>query len=92
VPNTESAKKRVRQSVKRQALNQWRKRRVKNQVKSFLDALQSKDVSAAEAELRKVASVLDKVSSTSTMHRNTAARRKSRLARRLNALKSAPAA
>lgn len=92
MPNTESAKKRVRQSVKRQALNQWRKRRVKNQVKSFLDALQSKDVSAAEAELRKVASVLDKVSSTSTMHRNTAARRKSRLARRLNALKSAPAA
>jgi len=92
VPNTESAKKRVRQSVKRQALNQWRKRRVKNQVKAFLDAVQNKDVSAAESELRKVASVLDKVSSTSTMHRNTAARRKSRLARRLNALKSAPAA
>lgn len=92
MPNTESAKKRVRQSVKRQALNQWRKRRVKNQVKAFLDAVQNKDVSAAESELRKVASVLDKVSSTSTMHRNTAARRKSRLARRLNALKSAPAA
>lgn len=35
MPNTESAKKRVRQNAKRNALNNWRKRRVKDQVKAF---------------------------------------------------------
>lgn len=91
MPNTESARKRVRQSARRQALNLWRKRRVKTQVKAFLQALQERNIEAAETEYRKVVSVLDKVSSTSTMHKNTAARRKSRLARRLNLLKTAAA-
>ncbi|MAH65528.1 MAG: 30S ribosomal protein S20 [Phycisphaerae bacterium] len=91
VPNTESAKKRVRQSAKRRALNNWRKRRVKNQIKSFLSAVQHKDVGNAESEFRKVCSVLDKVACTPAMHRNTAARRKSRLSRRLRDLKAAAA-
>lgn len=92
MPNTESARKRVRQTARRRALNLWRKRRVKEQVKAFLQAVHDRNVDAAEAEYRKVVSVLDKVSSTSTLHKNTAARRKSRLARRLNALKGAAAA
>ena len=91
VPNTESAKKRVRQNLKRRALNNWRKRRVKTQVKSFLDAVQLKDTNTAESEFRKVCSVLDKVTCSGTIHKNTASRRKSRLARRLNELKSAGA-
>lgn len=91
VPNSESAKKRVRQNIKRRALNNWRKHRVKSQIKSFLGAVQEKDTPAAETEFRKVCSVLDKVASTSTMHKNTASRRKSRLARRLNEMKSAGA-
>ncbi|UCD74174.1 MAG: 30S ribosomal protein S20 [Phycisphaerales bacterium] len=93
MPNTESAKKRVRQTVKRNALNQWRKRRIKEQVKLFLKAVQDQDVKAAEAEYRKTCGILDKVACTSTMHRNTAARRKSRLSRRLVEMKrkAAPA-
>lgn len=87
MPNTESAKKRVRQNAKRRSLNLWRKRRIKNQIKSFLKAVHDHDVSAAETEYRKTCGMLDKVACTSTMHRNTAARRKSRLARHLNALK-----
>jgi small subunit ribosomal protein S20 len=89
VPNTESAKKRVRQNAKRNALNNWRKRKVKEQVKAFLAALQGKDAKAAEAEYRKTVAVLDKVAATSTMHRNTASRQKSRLHRRLKALQGA---
>ncbi|MFZ4466318.1 MAG: 30S ribosomal protein S20 [Phycisphaerales bacterium] len=89
MPNTESAKKRVRQNAKRNALNNWRKRRVKDQIKAFDKAVHDRDAKAAEAELRKVAAVLDKVSSTSTMHRNTAARKKSRLTKRLKALQGA---
>lgn len=91
VPNTESARKRVRQTARRQALNSWRKRKVKTSVKSFLAAIQERNVAGAEEEFRKVVSVLDRVSSTSTMHRNTAARRKSRLARRLNELRAGAA-
>ena len=91
MPNTESAKKRVRQTEKRRALNNWRKRRIKNQVKSFLDAVHGRDLNAAETEFRKTAALLDKISTTSTLHRNTAARKKSRLAARLNALKKASA-
>ncbi len=88
MPNSNSAKKRVRQSAKRNALNQWRKRRIADQVKTFLKAVQDQDVKGAETEYRKTCGILDKISCTSTLHRNTAARRKSRLARRLNTLKA----
>jgi small subunit ribosomal protein S20 len=87
VPNTESAKKRVRQNAKRRSLNLWRKRRIKDQIKTFLKAVHDHDVNAAETEYRKTCGMLDKIACTSTIHRNTAARRKSRLARHLNALK-----
>jgi small subunit ribosomal protein S20 len=92
VPNTESAKKRVRQSAKRRSLNLWRKRQIKDQIKAFLKAVQDHNVETAEQEYRKTCGLLDKIATTSTLHRNTAARRKSRLARRLNALKKPGAA
>ena len=91
MPTTTSAKKRVRQNVKRRALNHWRKRQIKDQVKSFLVALQEQNLEVAESEFRKTCGILDKVACTSTTHRNTVARRKSRLAARLNALKAAKA-
>ena len=83
------AAKRVRQNKKRRALNRWRKDNIKDQVRSFLTAVQARDVATAEAEYRKTCGLLDKISTTSTLHKNTAARRKSRLARRLNELKKA---
>lgn len=88
MPNIESAKKRVRQTKKRNALNNWRKRRIKDQTKTFLKAIVAGDAAAAETEFRKVAGLLDRIACTSTLHKNTASRRKSRLARRLNILKS----
>ncbi|MHC5022817.1 MAG: 30S ribosomal protein S20 [Planctomycetota bacterium] len=87
MPNSPSAEKRVRQNAKRRAINNWRKRRVKTQVRSFLKALQDQDIPTAETEYRKVCGILDKVACTSTLHRNTVARRKSRLNRRLLDLK-----
>ncbi len=91
MPTRSSAKKRVRQSIRSRAINHWRKRRIKDQVKSFLKAIQDHDVKAAETEFRKTCGILDKVACTSTMHRNTAARRKSRLAAHLRALRVAKA-
>ncbi len=86
-----SAKKRVRQNAKRRAVNHWRKKIIKTQVKAFLKALADQNVQVAEAEFRKTCGVLDKIATTSTLHRNAAARSKSRLHRRLKALKTASA-
>ena len=83
-----SAKKRVRQNTKRRAINRSRKSMVKTQIKDFDVALKAGDIKQAEQEFVLVSQKLDKVASTSTMHKNTAARMKSRLARRLNNLKS----
>jgi small subunit ribosomal protein S20 len=87
VPQSRSAKKDVRQNAKRRAVNHWRKRRMKDQSKSFLDAIAAKDVALAETEFKNFCGLVDKISCTSTLHKNTAARRKSRYSRRLLAIK-----
>ena len=72
-------------------INRARKSQVKTQIKHFEAALSSGDVQAASEQYRLVAQKLDQVSATSTMHKKTAARKKSRLARRLNSLKATKA-
>ena len=84
-----SAKKRVRQNIKARARNRYRKELIKNQVKAFNTALTGGDMKKAAAELSKTASRLDKVAAKGTIHKNTAARKRSRLARRLNAIVAA---
>ena len=83
-----SAKKRVKQNLKRRMINRTRKSAVKTQIKHFESALAGGDAKAAAEQFRLVAKRLDRVASTSTMHKKTAARKKSRLAKRLNALKA----
>ena len=83
-----SAKKRVKQNVKRNVTNRVRKSRVKTQIKHLETALSSGDAKAASEQYRLVAKNLDKTAATSTMHKNTAARKKSRLAKQLNNLKA----
>jgi len=88
VPNSVSAKKRVRQNATCRALNRYRKLRIKDQEKSFLRAVQEQNVDQAQTEFRKTCGLLDRTACTSTLHRNTVARRKSRLSRRLKALQA----
>ena len=83
-----SAKKRVRQNEKSRITNRARKSQVKTQIKHFEDALNTGDIAAATEQLRLVTKKLDKTASTSTMHKKTAARKKSRLTKKLNALKT----
>jgi len=61
---------------------------VKTQVKNFEAALDAGQADKAQEQYRLLVKKLDKVASTSTMHKNTASRVKSRMARRLNALKA----
>ena len=86
-----SAKKRIRQNLKRRARNRARKDSVKQQVKAFTSALTQGDFKKAGDELKKVVSRLDKVAVKGTIHKNTAARKRSRLTRRLNAQRAAKA-
>ncbi len=83
-----SAKKRVRQNDKRRTINRARKSQVKTQIKRFETALGAGDLEAAATELKATVKKLDKVAATSTMHKKTAARKKSRLTKKLNALKA----
>jgi len=89
VANSASAKKRIRQNDVRRAQNVSRKSAIRTQIRKFEDAIRAHDLATAESEYRKVTKILDQASSTSTMHKNTAARKKSRLARKLNAAQSA---
>lgn len=81
-----SAKKRIRQNAKRRLRNRWRKDAIREQGKSFLAALAKGDAKTAGTELNKTVAVLDQAAAKHTIHKNTAARRRSRMTRRLNAL------
>lgn len=83
-----SAKKRMRQNAKRNKINRARKSQIKTQIKRFEEVLSGGDVKAASEQYRLVAKKLDEVAGSSTMHKNTAARKKSRLAKKLNSLKT----
>ncbi len=79
-----SAKKRIRQNAKRRSRNRWRKEEIKSAVKAFDDALEDGRTDEAADLLKVCYKKLDKVAAKNTIHRNTAARRKANLARRLN--------
>ncbi len=83
--NSASAKKRIRQNEKRRLRNQRRKRAVKQVVRQFDDDLSGGAKVAAAESLRAAYKVIDQTVSKGTIHNNTAARRKSALARKLNA-------
>jgi small subunit ribosomal protein S20 len=88
VAHSLSAKKRVRQNAKRKAINRMRVGQVKSAVKGFDEAAKARDVKAAEKKLAVVVQKLDKTAATTSIHWRTAARKKSRLTKRLNAMKT----
>ena len=87
-----SAKKRVRQNTRRRTANRARRSQVKTMVKRIETTIAEGDAKTASEQFHVLVKKLDKVASTSTMHKKTASRKKSRLARRLNALKAKPGA
>jgi len=88
VAHSLSAKKRIRQNAKKRTINRARKSQIKTQIKHFETVLSSGDAEAAGEQYRLVAQKLDKTAATSTMHKRTAARKKSRLTKKLNQLKA----
>ena len=83
--NLASAEKRIRQNERNRQANKARKSAVKAETRRLLEAIHDGNLQAAGDQLKKVTKKLDQVAAKGTLHRNTAARRKSRLTKRLNA-------
>jgi len=82
-----SAKKRVRQNAKHRIINRARKSVLKTAIKDFEATAGGGDKKAAAGQYKLIVKKLDKAASAKTIHKNKAARLKSRLSRRLSKTK-----
>ena len=80
-----SARKRVRQNIAERARNRWRLKTMRTAIKDFQDKLASGSVAEAKAAYQHASSIIDKTAQKGPIHRNQAARRKSRLNKLLKA-------
>ncbi len=81
-----SAVKNIRKTRRRRAVNIIRRGRLRSQIKKLRLLLAKKDAGGAQRELGRTLALLDKSIGTGIIHRNAAARHKSRLTRQVNAL------
>jgi small subunit ribosomal protein S20 len=88
VANIKSQIKRNRQNERRRVRNKTTRSRLRTEVKSVEAVAASGDAQTAEARLRETSRLLDKAASKGAIHRRTAARRKAKLARAVNAARS----
>lgn len=90
MPHTSSAKKRLRQTEKRNARNRATKRAVKTHIKRFMDAITPEQLKGEEGEkkandaYRLAVKRLDQAAAKKVIHKNTASRKKSQLSRYLH--------
>ena len=86
MPHHKSAEKRLRQIETRTAVNRSRLSRVRTYVKNVESAIATGDKSAAESAFNLAQPELHRATTKGVMHKNTVARKLSRLAARINAL------
>jgi small subunit ribosomal protein S20 len=80
---TKSALKANRQNVKRREHNRQMRSKLRTALKSIRASLDKKDIAGAKTALSATVSIVDKMATKGIIHRNTAARYKSRLSSRL---------
>lgn len=77
--NHKSAEKRVRQNIKRNEINRGNRSKLRTQIKKLRAALSGNDKKASGELLNPTVSLIDKAINKGIIHKNTAARYKSRL-------------
>lgn len=87
--NIESAKKRMRQNVKRRVRNRMVRNKTRTFVKKANQMIEAGDQSAAIIAVQAAMSQLDRAAQKGVVHHNNADRRKSRLAKKLQTLSQA---
>jgi small subunit ribosomal protein S20 len=85
--NTSSAKKATRVAARRAVINKDRTSRVRTSVRKVEEALSANDKAAAEAALRAAEPELMRGAQKGILHKNAAARKVSRLAKRVKAIR-----
>jgi small subunit ribosomal protein S20 len=88
MPNIASAKKRVRTTAKRTAINQARKSRIRGFMRKVEEAIASGDEKAASAAMKAAEPEIMRGVSKGVTHKNTASRKVSRLTKRVAKLKA----
>lgn len=86
-----SAQKRVRQNEAARARNRWRLRTMRDAIKDFNEKVLHGSADDAKAAMKKVSQIIDRTAAKGVIHKNQAARRKSRLCARLKAKQTAGA-
>jgi small subunit ribosomal protein S20 len=81
--HSRTAQKRIRQNLKRRALNRWRLRTMRAALKDFADKIAHGSADEAKAAYLVCQKVIDRTAQRGTIHKNQAARRKSRLVAKL---------
>jgi small subunit ribosomal protein S20 len=81
MPNTKSANKAMRQSRRRNIINARTKSKFKSALKNTRTLISESKVADSAESLKKAMSALDKAVKKKVIHKNTASRRKSRLAK-----------
>ncbi|OEF96247.1 30S ribosomal protein S20 [Desulfuribacillus alkaliarsenatis] len=87
--NIKSAKKRISVTARKHERNVVIKSKLKTAIKKFETAVNDTNLELAQQELLQATKTLDKAVSKGIIHKNLAARKKSRLANRLNKLAQA---
>ena len=87
--NIKSAKKRAKQTVVRNARNVAQRSMLRTAVKKVVKALDANDDAGAETAFASAQPLLDRMAARGLIHKNKAARHKSRLTARIKALKAA---
>ena len=89
MPHSKSAKKRHKKNVARRTVNRAVKSTLKTHVSRVRDAVAKKDFAKADQEARLIAEKLDRAASKNVIHKNAAARTKSRLSQLIKKAKTA---
>lgn len=84
--HSKSAKKRIRQTVQRTAVNRARTSRVRSYIKSVETAIASGDKKSAETALKAAQPEIQRGATKGVIHRNTASRKLSRLSAQIKKL------
>lgn len=85
--NTAQARKRVRQATKNRELNKAQRSLVRTKIKKVQKAIAANDVAGAQQAFDAAVPVIDQMAGKGQIHRNKAARHKSRLNEQIKAMK-----
>ena len=84
--NSRQAAKRARQAEKRRINNRWQKSRMYSAIKQVLKSISEKNVDSAKSEYKEAVVLIDRLTGKGIIHKNKAARHKSRLNNHIKSL------